>query len=66
MYKIYANAKVVFINHCLHMVLVVQFFDLHQFNGSALTIDRVRLRMHVPVVLVPEPNLFFSSVIIEV
>lgn len=44
----------------------MRFFDLHQFNGSALTIDRVRLRMHVPVVLVPEPNLFFSSVKIEV
>lgn len=74
MYKIYVNVKVVFINYCLYMVLVVYNIRKLVMWGFLIDInlmvvfwlDRVRLRMYVSVVLVLEFNLFFSLVIIEV
>lgn len=74
MYKIYVNVKVVFINYCLYMVLVVYNIRKLVMWGFLIYInlmvvfwlDRVRLRMYVLVVLVLEFNLFFSLVIIEV
>lgn len=74
MYKIYVNVKVVFINYCLYMVLVVYNIKKLVMWGFLIYInlmvvfwlDRVRLRMYVSVVLVLEFNLFFSLVIIEV
>lgn len=74
MYKIYVNVKVVFINYCLYMVLVVYNIRKLVMWGFLIYInlmvvfwlDRVRLRMYVSVVLVLEFNLFFSLVIIEV
>lgn len=74
MYKIYVNVKVVFINYCLYMVLVVYNIRKLVMWGFLIYInlmvvfwlDRVRLCMYVLVVLVLEFNLFFSLVIIEV
>lgn len=74
MYKIYVNVKVVFINYCLYMVLVVYNIRKLVMWGFLIYInlmvvfwlDRVRLCMYVSVVLVLEFNLFFSLVIIEV
>lgn len=74
MYKIYVNVKVVFINYCLYMVLVVYNIRKLVMWGFLIYInlmvvfwlDRVRLCMYVLVVLVLEFNLFFSLVIIDV
>lgn len=74
MYKIYVNVKVVFINYCLYMVLVVYNIRKLVMWGFLIYInlmvvfwlDRVRLCMYVLVVLVLEFNLFFSLVVIDV